>query len=176
MKKPSEIKNMCVSVSKLILKGYAMMFFGKILTYNENAKKNIENNVGNYLTHETIHLKQAVSTSNSFFVFYLEYILRYLKSVVLVVYGFKMPYYLNPFEMEAYAFENKKEHSEQDKCEEWKVFDRMSWKEKLTTAKELKAWNGSKQEFFLNVYNTLVSNKNNRKTISIWTVLKKIKL
>lgn len=110
-RRPSKYHHIEVRFSRLLPpKGYfAITFFGKILIRSHNSisweqsKEQHNNKV--ILHHEWIHVRQAVSTHNSWICFYLQYLYYYLKNKPLR-YGRRFAYYANPFEMEAYIHEN----------------------------------------------------------------------
>lgn len=111
MKKPKQIVDIEIKWNDLLpLPGYfAMTFFGKMWIKNSDKSKwerYVKNGQADIITnHEMIHVKQAVSTDNSWWKFYWKYICQWLKNNPLFK-GFKFAYKMNPFEMEAYANEN----------------------------------------------------------------------
>ena len=60
--------------------------------------------------HETIHLNQA-KRSGSWFKYYWQYFIEWLKGGIIMA-PVSAAYYTNPFEMEAYANEDKPEYPE----------------------------------------------------------------
>jgi hypothetical protein len=121
-RRPSHVADMrAVSMPFWLHKGYdALTFFGSIIT-NSEAEAHRYNNFEPTLLnaqpqpgptkswyhpvkfHETIHLRQAQSTRNSWLLFYWKYFVFWLQARranrVLPNAGYE----LNPFEMEAYA-------------------------------------------------------------------------
>jgi len=109
MKKPNEIIDIEIKWNNFIpFIGYlAITFFGKMWMRNstkERWERYIKDGQAAYaINHEMIHVKQAVSTNNSWWEFYVLYIWYWLKAIFR---GFTFAYKMNPFEMEAYANEN----------------------------------------------------------------------
>ena len=109
MKKPNEIVDIEIKWNNFIpFAGYlAITFFGKMWMRNstkEKWEKYIKDGMAAYvINHEMIHVKQAVSTNNSWWEFYVLYIWYWLKTILK---GTTFAYKMNPFEMEAYANEN----------------------------------------------------------------------
>lgn len=109
MKSPKEITDIKIKWNKFFPIGYlAMTFFGKMWMKNKDKKKweyYISTGHSNVvINHEMIHVKQAVSTNNSWFKFYFLYAWYWLTANPLFN-GFTFAYKMNPFEMEAYSNE-----------------------------------------------------------------------
>lgn len=146
MKKPSEVKEMILKFTYLIpFSGfYVMTFCDKMLVRKGNkdhwemGEKNGYNDV--VRNHELTHVKQAVSTKDSWFVFYSKYIWRYLKNIPIIN-GFKMPYKFISFELEAYANENNLEYAKsfENGTENWKKYDKLTLKQKKDLYKQYKS-------------------------------------
>ena len=109
-KKPHTIEQIEIKWNKFIpFNGYlAITFFGKMWMKNKDKdkwKKYVEDGRANVITnHEMIHVKQAVSTGDSWWKFYFNYIWQWLRLNPLFN-GFKFAYNMNPFEIEAYGNE-----------------------------------------------------------------------
>lgn len=122
-------------------KGYeALTFFGSIVvaTQQEADRLNsIPTEKSRIKRHETIHLRQAVSTHNSWLCFYILYIWYYLRALPQNRHMRNAAYYLNPFEIEAYGHDGEPEYLE--KCEKgangWREYAKMSPKERRKLAK-----------------------------------------
>lgn len=128
--RPAAVNDMRAEVSRLWRrKGYtAMTVFGRIFTSEQAVADHLNRRNDALKNHEMIHLRQAQSTGNSWFRFYFLYFwhsllaLRYWRKVKNAV------YYLNPFEMEAYAHQHDLHYL--DRCgdrgaSEWRTFARM---------------------------------------------------
>ena len=88
-------------------KGYkAMSWCGYII--HRIGTSNIDNKT---ITHETIHLNQA-KRSGSWIKYYWQYFIEWLKGNPIIAPA-SSAYYTNPFEMEAYANEDKPEYPEE---------------------------------------------------------------
>lgn len=137
MAKPSKITDMRATVSRLwCRKGYqAITLFGHIYTREQAMADSLNRRMDTLKNHEMIHLRQAQSTHNSWFLFYTLYIyysfaaLRYWRRTR------NAAYYLNPFEMEAYQHMNDLHYldDKQGGTEGWRTFARMPLSERLAT-------------------------------------------
>ena len=134
--RPDTVIDMPASVNRLFCrKGYAAItMFGHIFTAEQHDADRLNTRLTYTKHHEMIHLRQAQNTHNSWFRFYWLYLwysftaLRYLRKTR------NAPYYLNPFEMEAYA--HTRDLSYADNCRdkgasEWRRFARMKLSERL---------------------------------------------
>lgn len=132
MKKPSHIEKIQIVFNKLIPPfKFAMTFFGKMLIKKKSRDRwNWHVRTGYskiIINHEMIHVKQAVSTGDSWFRFYLLYIWQWIKNNPLL--GWDFAYKMIPFEMEAYAKETDLYYTmeNEDGCTLWKKFDKLSY-------------------------------------------------
>ena len=144
--KPSEIKNCVIKFNKVIPFGnfLAIMWKGKILIKEINQ--------------EYIHLKQAVSTNDSWFYFYLNYVWQYLKNFP-IIFGFEFPYRFISFELEAKGFANDFNYLEGKKsCERWKSYNKLSLKEKRKYWKQYKELNNISLSSFIKEYISINDN------------------
>lgn len=104
-RRPSKVLEMrAVSIPFWLRKGYdAVTFFGTIIT-NDKADADRYNQAPHPVKyHETIHLRQAQSTHNSWLCFYWKYMIFWFKARRANRILPNAGYELNPFEMEAYA-------------------------------------------------------------------------
>lgn len=137
MKKPKEITDIEIKWNNFIpFSGYlAITFFGKMWMRNSNKSKwerYINNGQAKYvINHEMIHVKQAVSTNNSWWKFYLLYIWYWLKANPLFR-GFTFAYKMNPFELEAYANEKDLFYigTHTSGANRWKTYKEVSVKQR----------------------------------------------
>lgn len=134
--KPSEKNNIEIKFTKFIPFGnyFAMMWKGDVLIKNKDKDKwnNIKDSINGkeYINHEKIHLKQAVSTNDSWFNYYLIYVFMYIKNLP-IIFGFDFPYKFIAFEMEAYANEDNLQYLDnKEKTEEWRKYNKLSLKDK----------------------------------------------
>lgn len=137
MNKPNNIKQISVRWNLFLpFHGFfAMTLFGKMWIrksnrdkwsfYERTGKANIMKN------HEMIHVKQAVSTGNSWLKFYLKYIFEWIKCIPIIN-GFNFSYFMNSFELEAYGNESDMTYSTVnfDGATEWKKYARLSNKKR----------------------------------------------
>lgn len=141
-KKPSKITELKAKKAWFLPRHFrAITLFGTVYC---NDRKDIDNiNTNNYstkrlVTHETIHVKQAASTHNSWCLFYLLYVWYWIKNLPLALMYSYAPYKLIPFEIEAFVNENKPEYINTDKCEGWKKYKKLKFNEKWTITKRIK--------------------------------------
>lgn len=134
--KPSEKNNIEIKFTKFIPFGnyFAMMWKGDVLIKNKDKDKwnNIKDSINGkeYINHEKIHLKQAVSTNDSWFNYYLIYVFMYIRNLP-IIFGFDFPYKFIAFEMEAYANEDNLQYLDnKEKTEEWRKYNKLSLKDK----------------------------------------------
>ena len=103
--RPCSLDDMkAVAKPRWIRKGYdGLTFFGHIITHTQQEAEAFNQRSDSFKNHEMIHLYQARTCCNSWFVFYVRYgwywlmACRYRKKLK------NAGYLLNPFEMEAYA-------------------------------------------------------------------------
>lgn len=145
MKKPSKTKALEVVFNNLIpFSGYlAITLFGKIYVRNDSKdywEKHVQSgDVNITMNHETIHLRQAQSTSDSWIVFYLLYIWEWLKNQPWKN-GLDFAYRMIPFEMEAYQNEVNLSYLKEGKATEgWRKFASMSVAKRLAIWKDYKS-------------------------------------
>jgi hypothetical protein len=135
VRRPSRIAVMDVFIDGFWLKkGYeAMTFFGTIVIANEvNGQRSMVND--DLRRHETIHLRQAQSTHDSWLLFYLLYFWYILRALPQNRRMKNAAYRINPFELEAYRHMDDPAYLEQCKekgATEWRTFARMSPRERL---------------------------------------------
>ena len=103
--RPSRIVDMpAVSNTFLLRPSYAALtFFGFILTHSQQEADHFNSHYDELKNHEMIHLRQARDTSDSWLCFYLLYFWYWLKGLRWNRRLKNAAYWLNPFEMEAYA-------------------------------------------------------------------------
>ena len=136
MKKPSEITSINLVWTWLLPIGcLAMTFFGKMLIKRKD-KKNWEYYEKSGMSdivfnHEMMHVKQAVSTNDSWWKFYLLYIWYWLKANPLFN-GFTFVYKMNPFELEAYSNERDLFYNgvHSSGATRWKVYKTLTIKKR----------------------------------------------
>ena len=133
-RRPSTVHDMPAVVDTFWLKsGYdALTFFGTILTHSQQEANHINSRFDELKNHEMIHLKQAISTGDSWWRFYRLYIRFYLQGWRFRKHYPNAGYRLNPFEMEAYERMNDLTYLEQckDGATEWKRFAQMTLEER----------------------------------------------
>ena len=142
MKKPSEILTIKAKRTFLLLPMFrAITIFGTIYC---NRKKDVEilnatDSINLPLKcHETIHIKQAESTNDSWLKFYLLYLWQWICNLPLMWHGLLMPYRFIEFELEAYSNEDDYSYPNKGKAEQWRKFKKLSLKDKMELASRYK--------------------------------------
>ena len=138
--KPSKIAEMkAVKNGFWLGKNYtAMMFFGHILTHTQKDADRINKNSNSIRRHETIHLRQAQSTHNSWICFYWLYTYYFFRALPQNRHMKGAAYRINPFEMEAYEHMYDAEYIDQCKTEgaqEWREYAKLKPSERLSLYK-----------------------------------------
>lgn len=116
-RRPKKCTTMRVVPSRwLPPKGFtAISFFGRVLMREKNYDDWLQDasskDYEDLCHHEWIHLRQAVSVHNSWFCYYTLYLWYYLKGRPLR-YGSGTCYLTNPFELEAYLFEEDAQYAQ----------------------------------------------------------------
>ena len=122
-------------------KGYsAMTVFGHIFTSQQDTADVLNGRFGALKNHEMIHLRQAQSTGNSWFRFYVRYFWYSLSAFRYFRRCHNAAYYLNPFEIEAYTHMHDLHYL--DRCadqgaQEWRRYARMKLRERLEIVRQL---------------------------------------
>lgn len=114
--------------------GYdALTFFGVILTHSHQDADHMNSRLDALKNHEMIHLKQAVSTGDSWWRFYRLYIRYWLQGWRLRKRYKNIGYSLNPFEMEAYEHMHDLSYLEncRDGATEWRRYAKMTIEERI---------------------------------------------
>lgn len=134
-RRPSTVHDMPAVVDTFWLKsGYAALtFFGTILTHSQQEADGMNGRLTTLKNHEMIHLKQAVSTGDSWWRFYRLYLKFWLQANRARRRYPNAGYRLNPFEMEAYEHMNDLSYTELCKngATEWRRFAQMSLDERI---------------------------------------------
>ena len=139
MKKPSEIKAVKAKKAWFLPSSIvAITLFGTIYCHSKRRVDEINKTDGidsQLESHETIHVRQAESTSDSWIAFYLKYIWQWIKNLPLLFVNVSAPYKFMPFELEAYRYQDEWDYC-LGKCEKWKEYNKLTLKQKREFAKE----------------------------------------
>ena len=140
MKKPKNTTKIIAKINKFLCpSGFsAITLFGIIYVRTEAslARINKTDGIDSLLeNHEMIHVKQAVSTHNSWFLFYLLYIWQWLMNLPMIFINIHAPYKFIPFELEAYANEANVGYQKEivDGANLWREFNKLTIFEKWKT-------------------------------------------
>ena len=129
--RPRAVIDMPATVNRwLCRKRYtAITLFGHIYTREQKAADKMNGKWNALKNHEMIHLRQAQNTCNSWLLFYILYgwyslmALRYFRKTA------NAAYYLNPFEIEAYAHmfdQHYLDSHDRHGVDGWRAFAKMS--------------------------------------------------
>lgn len=133
-RRPSRIKDMPAKVSTFLCReGFAgITFFGRIYTDSQEVADALNHGHPVMKNHEMIHLRQAQDTGDSWLIFYLLYLMQWLRGICLDRRGRRLAYYLNPFEMEAYINERDMHYpgAAEAGAAGWREYRRMTFPER----------------------------------------------
>ena len=131
--RPSHRDHMQVVVKPhWIRRGYdALTLFGTIITHNQQDADAFRDTSVLY-NHERIHLYQARSCHDSWWLFYLRYAYYWFAALPHTHHFRDAGYRLNPFEMEAYANQHNLHYldDKQAGANQWRTYARMSLRER----------------------------------------------
>jgi hypothetical protein len=138
--KPSEIKSVKGKKAWFLLPGCRALTWKGIVycktktdVESLNAREEIDSQLK---SHETIHVKQAESTHDSWFRFYTRYIWDWICNLPLVFVNINAPYKFIATELEAYLNENNWDYCMHGAVYQWKEFEKLTLKRKYNLAKE----------------------------------------
>lgn len=161
MKKPKNTTKIIAKINKFLCPSVfsAITLFGVIYVRSESslAKINKTDGIDSLLeNHEMIHVKQAVSTHNSWFLFYLLYIWQWLMNLPMIFIDLHAPYKFIPFELEAYANEANVGYQKEivDGANLWWEFNKLTIFEKWKLAKQY--YKGGRTYMFRDFVNNYV--------------------
>lgn len=161
MKKPKNTTKIIAKINKFLCpSGFsAITLFGIIYVRTEASLERINKTDGidSLLeNHEMIHVKQAVSTHNSWFLFYLLYIWQWLMNLPMIFINIHAPYKFIPFELEAYANEANVGYQKEivDGANLWREFNKLTIFEKWKLAKQY--YKGGRTYMFRDFVNNYV--------------------
>lgn len=111
----------------------ALTFFGHIITATQQEADAINGRYDTLKNHEMIHLRQAQDCHDSWLLFYIRYGWYYLRALPQNRRKRNAAYWLNPFEIEAYAHEHELDYPERHRegATEWRIYAKMTPKERL---------------------------------------------
>ena len=116
----------------------AITWFGVIYCKKRNHADSINStaNIDSVLkSHETIHVRQAETTHNSWFRFYVRYVWEWVKNIPLITISLWAAYRFMPIEIEAYNHERDFSYANSGKVGEWKELEKLTLKERRELAK-----------------------------------------
>jgi hypothetical protein len=138
--KPSKIKSIKAKISWLLPSRInALTWKGVVYCTNEKNVKliNKTDKIDSQLKlHETIHLRQAQSTKDSWFLFYIRYVWEWICNIPLISINLYAPYKFMPMELEAYLNQDTWGYCEYEATYQWKEFEKLTLKKKRELAKE----------------------------------------
>lgn len=138
--KPSKIKSIKAKITWLLPSKFrAMTWKGVAYCAKEEDVKSINktDRIDSQLkSHETIHLRQAQSTKDSWFLFYVRYIWEWICNLPLIFINLYAPYKFMPMEIEAYLNQDNWDYCPYNATYQWKEFEKLTLKKKRELAKE----------------------------------------
>lgn len=139
MKKPSKIKTVSGKKAWLMMPNFsAITLFGVVYCKSKSMadKINETDKVDSRLeSHETIHVRQAESTSDSWLFFYAKYLWQWFKNLPLIFVNLYAPYKFMAFELEAYRYQDDWDYCLKV-CDGWKAYNKLKLKDKRKVAKQ----------------------------------------
>lgn len=160
--KPSKIKSVSAKKAWFLLPNYKA-FTWKGVVYckkkNDVISINLSDEIDSQLkSHETIHVRQAESTKDSWFKFYARYVWDWIRNLPLVFVNVNAPYKFTPMELEAYLNQDNWYYSTHGAVSQWKEFEKLSLKEKKELAKEY--YNSKPRPYFADFLRMKLDNEN----------------
>ena len=141
-RRPDRVEDMqAVKDSFWLGRNYAALtFFGYIIVHSQEEADRINSRTTNNSSlklHETIHLRQAQATHNSWLCFYLRYLWYTLRALPQNRHMRNAAYRLNPFEMEAYAHDHDPNYLKQctNGAQGWREYAKMSPRQRREMSK-----------------------------------------
>lgn len=140
--KPSKITHVVAKTNRFICPpGFiGLTFKGVVYTRKKSSNEKINKTEGidsAFENHELIHVHQAVSTNDSWLLFYVLYIWQWILNLPLIFINIYAPYKFIAFEMEAYANENYMDYNlSNTDVKQWKDYNKLSLRKKWRFAKE----------------------------------------
>ena len=135
--KPSKIQILKAKKALFLLPRFRALTWKGIVYCKEKSDIqliNFEDKISsNFESHEMTHVKQAESTHDSWFCFYVLYLWYWILNFPLFIVGLHMPYNFIPFELEAMNNETNWEYPIKGAVYQWKEF-----KKKLSIGKKYK--------------------------------------
>ena len=121
-----------------------------------NKSDNIDSS---FKSHETIHVRQAQSMNDSWFRFYFNYCLQYIKNLPFIFINLYAPYKLIPTEIEAYLNQDNWKYAEKiEPVYQWKLFQKLKFKDKRQIAKAYYA-SGNRKKYDVILKEYIENNK-----------------
>lgn len=161
MKNPKKTIKLKAKVNKIFCpSGFvAITLFGTVYMRDSNYLQlvNKTDGIDSILeNHEMIHVKQAVSTHNSWLLFYILYIWKWILNLPLIFINLNAPYRFISFELEAYSNEANYGYQEQivNGAYKWKKYDTLTMSEKIKLSKLY--FNSKKYYPFRNFINNII--------------------
>jgi hypothetical protein len=139
MKKPSKIKSISAKKAWLLPSNFeAITLFGVAYCSSKARADKINESeaINSQLeSHETIHVRQAESTKDSWFIYYMKYIWQWICNLPIIFVNIYAPYKFMEFELEAYRHQDNWDYC-LGKCVDWKRYKKLTLKQKRSLAKE----------------------------------------
>lgn len=138
--KPSKIKTLRAKKAWLLPSNFtALTWKGIAYCKREKDVKSINetSKINSRLkSHETIHIRQAQSTKDSWLLFYIRYVWEWICNLPLIFIDVYAPYKFMPMEIEAYLNQDNWDYCTYNATYQWKEFEKLTLKKKRELAKE----------------------------------------
>ena len=144
--RPSKIKVTKAKKALFLFPGFRALTWKGIVYCKDKFDVNLINSVdaitSDFESHETLHIRQAESTKDSWFVYYTLYLWQWFCNFPLFFVGWRMPYNFIPFELEAFTNETNHDYPMHGPVYQWKEFKKLTMKQKFAFAKGYKKQKG----------------------------------
>lgn len=138
--KPSKIKSLTAKKAWFLLPSFRAITWKGVAYCNDKLDVktiNLTEGINCRLkSHETIHVRQAESTDDSWLKFYVRYVWEWILNLPLIFIDMFAPYKFMPFEIEAYINQDNWDYCKHGAVYQWKEFEKLTLKEKRELAKE----------------------------------------
>lgn len=164
--KPSKIKILKAKKTWFLRSNFkGITWMGVVYCRNDAYINEINNADGinsNFESHEMIHVRQAQAMNDSWFRFYFDYVISYLKNISLITINIQAPYKLIPTEIEAYLNQDNWNYASEAKgVYGWKEFKKLTLGEKREIA--TKYYKSNEKKSFTAVLHEFLENKGKKR-------------
>lgn len=138
--KPSTIKTVRAKKAFLLFPGFRGLTWKGVVycrnKYDINMINATDTITSDFECHETLHVRQAEYTNDSWLVFYTMYLWQWICNFPLFIAGWMVPYKFIPFELEAFANEENHDYPTHGPVSQWEKYNELTIKQKLAFARD----------------------------------------